>query len=189
MRTLRSKYLSDIPIQEDNYKVDFIILEKYQGFSSELLRLSLVCLAIYGFLITNVIFKNTDSQGENTLLPIFLKSEVLFMFGAIVLIFAALFALGHRYFSTDCMTHFIRGFRLRKRLAELKEKQIEIDLAEVNKIEQSKIEQSIKSEEVSFESDLNKCKWLLIASGLFLILGITLIVIGLACSITKIPTA
>lgn len=74
------------------------------------------------------------------------------------------------------MTHFIRGFRLRQKLAEIKNEVIR------NDSELVRIEQSIKSEEISFESDLNNCKWLLLASGLFLIIGILLIVIALAIS-------
>ena len=37
----------------------------------------------------------------------------------------------------------------------------------------------IASEDISFESDLKRCKWLLILSGLFFILGLLLIIIGL----------
>lgn len=51
MRTLPEKYLSEIPIEENIYKADLTVLEKYQSFSSELLRLSLLSLAGYGFLI------------------------------------------------------------------------------------------------------------------------------------------
>lgn len=82
MRTLRAKYLSDIPIHEDNYKVDFIILDKYQNFSSEILRLSLLGLAIYGFLITDVIFKITNSKA----LYSFSANKLLFFLGAVALI-------------------------------------------------------------------------------------------------------
>jgi len=41
---------------------------------------------------------------------------------------------------------------------------------------------------MSFEKELNNCKWLLIASGLFLILGILLIICGHAYSLNTILT-
>lgn len=180
MRTLRTKYLSTIPIQEDNYKVDFIILEKYQSFSSEILRLSLLGLTIYGFLITNVIFKITDSQKKYILIGPFSDNKLLLFVGAILLILTALLALGHRYFSTDCMTHFIRGFRLRQRLNELENQEKKEDLEII------RIKECIKNEEISFEKDLNNCKWLLFTSGLFLILGILSITTAFACSFNNV---
>ncbi|WP_166921378.1 hypothetical protein [Flavobacterium poyangense] len=192
MRTLRTKYLSDIPINEDHYKVDFIILEKYQSFSSEILRLSLLGVAIYGFLIANVLFKITDPVTQKKFISSFSDNKMLLLLGAITLIAAALAALSHRYFSTDCMTHFIRGFRLRQKREEIK-KEIGNDIAnnlvdnrEKNESELNRLEESVKSEEVSFEKDLNSCKWLLFASCFFLIAGILLITIALAYSFNSL---
>ncbi|MBE8726847.1 hypothetical protein [Flavobacterium hungaricum] len=180
MRTLRTKYLSEIPIQEDNYKVDFIILEKYQNFSSEILRLSLLGLTIYGFLIANVIVKISECEKLNNFLGALSIYKSLLFAGAVFLILGAFFALGHRYFSTDCMTHFIRGFRLRQRLKELKNQ----DKDEYSEI--IRIKESIKNEEISFENDLNICKWFLLLAGFFLILGILLATIAFACSFNNI---
>lgn len=180
MRTLRSKYLSNIPISEDNYKVDFIILEKYQSFSSEILRLSLLGLTIYGFLITNVLFKVTDDGKKNIFIDPFSENKMLLFLGAITLIATALVALSHRYFSTDCMTHFIRGFRLRQKLSEMEQKVIN------NRPELIRLKEVISSEEISFEKDLRYCKWLLFASCFFLIAGILLIIIALACSFNSL---
>ena len=176
MRTLRSKYLSDIPIEEVNYKADFIILEKYQAFSSEILRLSLLGLAIYGFFIADVILKITNNNTYIFLKP-FLNNKVLFIIGAIALLITALCALGHRYFSTDCMTHFVRRFRLRKKLSELKATKSE-DIDETSKMIID-IENKINRENESFERDLNKCKWLLSFSCIFLILGVGFVIAGL----------
>ncbi|OHT43970.1 hypothetical protein [Flavobacterium tructae] len=177
MRTLRTKYLSNIPINEDNYKVDFIILEKYQSFSSEILRLSLLGLTIYGFLITNVIFKITDVDKKNFIfIKPFSGNKLLLLLGAVILILTALLALSHRYFSTDCMTHFIRGFRLRQKIFEIKSAQTD------NKKVLNKLKKTLKNEKLSFEKDLNLCKWLLITSCLFLIAGILIITIALASS-------
>ncbi|MCC9019768.1 hypothetical protein [Flavobacterium lipolyticum] len=180
MRTLRTKYLSSIPINEDNYKVDFIILERYQSFSSEILRLSLLGLTIYGFLITNVIFKITDCEKKYIFIKPFSANKLWLFLGAITLILTALLTLGHRYFSTDCMTHFIRGFRLRQKISEIKSVK-----TKDNKV-LTKLKKSLKNEKLSFEKDLNRCKWLLLVSCLFLITGILIITIALACSFNTI---
>lgn len=180
MRTLRTKYLSSIPIEEDHYKVDFIILEKYQNFSSEILRLSLLGLTVYGFLITDVIFKITDSEKKYIFIGPFSANKWLLFIGAIFLVLTALLSLGHRYFSTDCMTHFIRSFRLRKRLSELENQE------KNEHLEIIRIKKSIKTEEMSFEKDLSHCKWFLLSAGLFLILGILLITIALGCSFNNL---
>lgn len=179
MRTLRTKYLSNIPIEENNYKVDFIILEKYQNFSSEILRLSLLGLTIYGFLITNVIFKVSDSN-KNIFIDSFSANKSTLFVGAVFLILAALFSLGHRYFSTDCMTHFIRKFRLKQKLNKL-ESQKKINFSKI-----IIIKRTIKSEEISFEKDLSICKWFLLLAGLFLILGVLLVTIAFAYSFNSV---
>ncbi|OXB25351.1 hypothetical protein B0A80_01580 [Flavobacterium tructae] len=175
MRTLRTKYLSNIPINEDNYKVDFIILEKYQSFSSEILRLSLLGLTIYGFLITNVIFKITDKEDKLMSIESFSDNKVLLLLGAVTLILAALVTLGHRYLSTHCMTHFIKGLRLRQNISE-----IESTVAN-DKNEFITLSKKIDNEQSSFEKNFNLCGWLLFASCLFLITGILIVTIALAC--------
>ncbi len=180
MRTLRTKYLSNIPIQEDNYKVDFIILEKYQSFSSEILRLSLLGLTIYGFLVINVVLKTKDTS-ENFAMSV-TSHKVVFMLGAISLLFAALLALGHRYFSTDCMTHFIRRFRLVQKLEDTKTGSEAKDHDTCN----CNVENMIQHEELSFENDLRTCKWLLITSCIFFISGIFFIMAGLGASLDTV---
>ncbi|WP_343697871.1 hypothetical protein [Flavobacterium sp.] len=176
MRTLRTKYLSSIPINEDNYKVDFIILEKYQSFSAEILRLSLLGLTVYGFLITNVIFKISENKKEYIFIKPFSINKTLLFLGAVTLILTALVSLGHRYFSTDCMTHFIRGFRLRQKISEIENTELNYETRLTS------LENSLKNEELSFERDLNLCKWLLFGSCLFLIIGIFIITSALASS-------
>jgi hypothetical protein len=175
MRTLRDKYLSGIPLDEDHYKVDFTILDKYQLFSSELLRLSLLGLAIYGFFIGNVIIKTVDGN-QYIFLRLFVSNKLIFILGAVSLLLSALLALGHRYFSTDCMTHFVRRFRLRKRIDELAEAGVNTD---DERDEITKLEKKAQSENSSFENDLWRCKWLLVFSCGILVIGIALVIGGL----------
>jgi hypothetical protein len=70
MRTLTEKYLGGLELKEDIYKIDLAVLDRYQSFSSELLRLSLLGLAGYGFLISNTIM--TGRRTSNVLTaPVF----------------------------------------------------------------------------------------------------------------------
>ncbi len=182
MRTGRSKYLSDIPIEENHYKVDFNILDKYQSFSSEILRLALLGLAVYGFLITDVIFK--ISKGDKLMfLQAFIQHKNLLFSGALILLGAALAALLHRYYSTDCMTHFVRRFRLRKKLAALGPQE---SMSDEEKEELMNLEEKIATEDSSFESDLKLCKWLLIFASLFLILGIGFVIAGVGKTLLEV---
>ncbi|WP_400190491.1 hypothetical protein [Hymenobacter sp. B81] len=184
MRTLRLKYLGDIPVDENNFKADFNVLEKYQAFSSEILRLSLLGLAVYGFLLTNIVFKVT--QGTTfVFLKSFLDSKLVFIIGAIALIAAAFCALGHRYYSTDCMTHFIRRLRLMKKLAELQGLTNSENGARAV-IED--LEEKVDCEDQSFERDLRKCKWLLIFSGLSFIMGVFFVMLGFGITLHNAAT-
>ncbi|HEX9980214.1 MAG TPA: hypothetical protein VGB50_06585 [Flavobacterium sp.] len=183
MRTLRTKYLCDIAVEEDHYKVDFHILDKYQGFSAEILRLALIGLAVFGFLLSDIIFKVEGINKTFILLDPFVENIVLFGAGALMLLAAALCALGHRYFSTDCMTHFVRRYRLRQQKKDLNE--VEQKTAELSqKIMDNHI--AINSEDRSFEKDLSLCKWLLLLAAVFLIVGIFILLYGIGLTLSGI---
>ncbi|MCL1036196.1 hypothetical protein L2725_03225 [Shewanella corallii] len=149
MRTFTKKYLGGNAINEDSYRIDIIVLEKYQSFSTELLRLALLGIAGYGFLVSNVALKVKDG-GMHLFTDGFL-GPVFLVLGALAFAISALSALAHRYYSSDCLTHFVRLLRL---------KESENDLLE-----------SIDSEEASLDKDLNRCKRYLIMSCLALVVG------------------
>ena len=97
-----------ISIDENTYKADLAVVDRYQAFSAELLRLSLLGITGYGFLLSQIVFKGNEST-------LFLHSlsnyrEVLGI-GVFVLGLSSASALGHRYFSTDCITHYVRLLR------------------------------------------------------------------------------
>ncbi len=98
-----------VPIVEDSYKVDFQILDRYQRYSAELLRLSLLGIAGYGFLVKDLVFVN--QQNINRFQYGLIESRWLLIIGTIMLGLSAACALGHRGMSTDataCMIAFIR---------------------------------------------------------------------------------
>lgn len=161
MRTLTEKYLGGMELSEDVYKVDLAVLDRYQSFSSELLRLSLLGITGYGFLITNTVFKSSSASGNLTPSTPSYVLTYLLPLGAAMLGLSAATALGHRYFSTDCITHYVRRLRLLKRKGNLPEGGTESEST-------AKI---IFAEETSLENDLRLCKWLLWAASVFLIIG------------------
>lgn len=162
MRTLGTKYLGGLEIKEDAYKADLAILDRYQSFSSEILRLALLGIAGYGFLISDVVFKiHAGDDGEQlAFLPAFTASERLLFAGVVALGFSAMAALAHRYFSTDCLTHFVRRIRLIKQRSE-----------ESNEYEKGRRDTVIEHEEKSLYKDLRWCRWLLILACVSLAIG------------------
>ena len=101
------------------YEADLQVVDRYQSFSSELLRLSLLGITGYGFLIANIVLKATKNPEQYMLLGPWTVSALII--GAVALGLCAATALGHRYFSTDCITHFVRRLRATKRSAALPE--------------------------------------------------------------------
>ncbi len=126
---------------------NLIVLEKYQAFSTEILRLSLLGIAGYGFLVANIALKIEDG-GLHLLATGFLRPLFLIL-GVFSLALSSLSALAHRFYSSDCLTHFVRLLRLNN-----------------SKIDCSDI---IEAEERSLEKDLNRCKLFLLVAccGLF----------------------
>lgn len=163
-----------ISIDEDTYKVDLAVVDRYQAFSAELLRLSLLGITGYGFLLSQIVFKGSESV-------LFLHSlsnyRWLLGLGVLVLGLSSAFALGHRYFSTDCITHYVRLLRLQKQYSELGENDPQV----------VRLEEAIDYESKSLRRDLKRCKWLLVFSSILLFLGV--IAITVTFSVILFPSA
>lgn len=159
MRTLNEKYLGGLELSEDIYKVDLAVLDRYQSFSSELLRLSLLGIAGYGFLLSNTVLKPKSDIGPLLPASAWYAIDYLLPLGVVMFGFSAASALGHRYFSTDCMSHYVRRIRL------LKKGTVE------GRPDHKKTERIIKHEAISLKKDLLLCKWLLLGSSIFLLIG------------------
>ena len=100
--------LTDIP--EGSFKHDLSISDRYQSFSAEILRLSLLGIAGIGFLLANLFVKDPNNPGYKAFVSSFnikwyLSASLVCLGGAVG------FALLHRYFSTDsiaCQLRYIR---------------------------------------------------------------------------------
>ena len=88
----------NLEIDEPKYKPDIELLDRYQRFSSEILKLSLLGIAIFGSLVKIDIFN--------------LKEASIFIALAIVCFgFSSGSALAHRFYSTKGFFYHIRFIR------------------------------------------------------------------------------
>lgn len=99
----------DIPA--DGLKHDWELLDRYQSFSAELLRISLLGIAGVGFLVT--LFTGTDTTLKVDVTgPGTVRHLLMTLVGLGV---SAGSALGHRYVSSDSMAFHISLLRMRLR--------------------------------------------------------------------------
>lgn len=161
MRTLPPKYLSDTPLPRESYEIDLEVLDRYQSFSAELLRVSLLGLTGYGFLITT-------AAGSGVAAPIHTVRYSLAI-GAVLLAAAAACALGHRYFSTDAIAHHVRRLRLQRFIDEHHSSPSMQDALA-----------TAQHEAECLKDDLARCRWLLIWCVRALLLGTTCVALAFA---------
>jgi hypothetical protein len=172
MRTLTEKYFGGLRLEKEEYEADLAVVDRYQSFSAELLRLSLLGIAGYGFLIVNVVLKTPSPTPPGVGLQHFSESGSVWalIVGATALGLAAATSLGHRYFATDCVTHFVRRVRAMKRRAALPE----------GDNERTTLIEIVRQEQRSLERDVGVCRWLLIGSSLFLVTGAVCVALSFA---------
>jgi hypothetical protein len=112
MDRIPARRLSDIELSENSFKADFELTDRFQAFSTELVRLALLGIAGYGFLISEVLVKSDGGQANLLRLGAHSKSLGL---GVALLGFSAALALAHRFFSTGCLVRQIKILRTLKR--------------------------------------------------------------------------
>jgi hypothetical protein len=95
-----ARTIADLDLEERSYKPDFEITARYQAFSKELVRISLLGLGVYGILIK----MTTDEHGSRFLDAL---REHRTVAGAGVAAFAvcAGCALFHGFLATKCLGH------------------------------------------------------------------------------------
>lgn len=157
MRTLKGEYHLRLPVSEDLYKVDMHVVDRYLAFSGELMRMASLGLAAYGFLISDLLAKGSSIRGVGTFTVALADSRYLLAIGAVSFGVSVATALAHRYYATECLTHFVRGLRLDDGNAvnQLKD---ELKIDSVNQAESKRSEIS-KAENSSLEADLKMSKW------------------------------
>lgn len=97
-------------MSDDDFDDDVVILEKYQLFSSEVLRLALLGLSAIGLVVS------IASKVDRSTPPLLdLRAPgvyLLIVSGSIALSLAAGFALVHRYYSTESMSRHLHLRRM-----------------------------------------------------------------------------
>lgn len=150
-------YPEDLKVDELLYKSDLAVTEKYQSFSSELLRISLIGIASIGFfyekLATNILFT------KQLLFSITIKEMLII--SLVLLATSSAFALAHRYYSSDSISYMISSLRYTK--AAQNET---LDLGR-----QNYFKNKAKKERKSRNQLFNLCKYFLALSAIFMALG------------------
>lgn len=164
---LAARTLADVTPAEDDFRADFEITDKYQAFSAELVRLSLLGIAGYGFLLSNFVLANGTrseffAQMASRKLPLGI--------GLICLGIATAGALAHRFYSTDCLSHQVTILRLLKRA----------DREGWTDEEKQQNEDRLARERRSQGNDLRRCRILLIWSSVLLVCGAAAVVMTFA---------
>lgn len=121
MERIPARTLADIDVPDGAYKPDFELTDRFQGFATELLRLALLGIAGYGFLISEVLMKLrlADTHAPSNAPPLLESSNArVLVVGILALGAAAGFALVYRLWSTSCLGRQLAIARTLKRMEQ-----------------------------------------------------------------------
>ena len=149
---------------------------KYQNFSSEILRLSLIGIGVYAFLFKEIFAKKPE---EAKYLAEFVQrsrlNKYLIVVSIISFAIAATCTLVHRYYSSDLMAYHIRYLRIKKYLSDAPES--------FNGTPDEKAALEVAREEKEDRDViLQLCEFMIACSAIFLGLGAVFIAVALVVS-------
>ena len=101
----KSLGLTSIP--ERTIEHDLTLLERFQEFSAELLRVALIGISAIGFVVGRIVFPEKGSE----LIPLPWAPKWLLIASLISLAVSAAVALAHRYFAADSMSWHLQAMR------------------------------------------------------------------------------
>lgn len=99
--------LGAIPLPPETIERDLTLLERFQEFSAELLRIALVAISALGFAISKVLFPENAASTQ----PLAPSTKYLLIAALIVLGTSAASALVHRYYAVDSMSWHLQALR------------------------------------------------------------------------------
>jgi hypothetical protein len=105
---------------ESNYKAELDLVDRYQSFTAELLRLSLLGIAVFGFLYEKI-FTGIDPQKLPQNLGV---AKILAAAGVLMFAISAGGALLFRYCATEGARFYIEALRLNSRDPSLAKKSL-----------------------------------------------------------------
>ncbi len=95
----KMKSLIGFPVAENAYKVDLELQDRYTAYSSEILRLDLLGIAGYGFLLKDIVLANPSAFSQRVH-----DMWAFLILGIVSLGVSAILALQHRVSATDCVS-------------------------------------------------------------------------------------
>jgi hypothetical protein len=108
------KSLGLVTIPERTIEHDLTLLQRFQEFSAELLRVALIGISAIGFVVARVVFP--EKGATPAVIPPVLKW--LLIAALIALGVSAAAALTHRFYSADSMSWHLQAMRRYERNAE-----------------------------------------------------------------------
>jgi hypothetical protein len=100
------------PLPDNTFEHDLSISDRYQSFSSELLRLSLLGIAVIGFLVTNVFWKSASRVTmTKSHLQLLSESATCIKLSIVFLGVTACCSLIHRYIGPDSIAFHLESLR------------------------------------------------------------------------------
>jgi hypothetical protein len=102
-----AKLIADVEIPEEVWKPDFDIVDRYQSFANELMRIDLLAIGGFGFLIKDIVLEKSSKLTFTCI------SMMIIALVCIILSLAAV--LCHRFLSTSCLFYQVIIMRSLKR--------------------------------------------------------------------------
>jgi hypothetical protein len=99
--------LGTIPLPSETIEHDFTMLERYQEFSAELLRVSLIAISAIGYAFSKVLFSDTSEKTAT----LNYGTKCLVILALAFLCFSSGTALLHRYAAVDSMSWHLQALR------------------------------------------------------------------------------
>lgn len=163
-RRRHARTVEEIHLDDAVFRADLELNDRSQMFATELVRLALLALAGLAFLVVNVALSDRQGSLEGGDLPALLS----WLTGAVAALVCALgFALFHRFFSTDYVTHHIVVVRLLKQLAS----------ADYSANEKDEMRRKLSREKAREEADLRMERLFNRLAAVALIVGVAFIAI------------
>lgn len=122
---MSDKSLGLISVPDRTIEHDLTLLERFQEFSAELLRVALIAISAIGFVVSRIAFPEKDAK----LLGISPAIKYLIVASLVLLAISAAAALIHRYYAVDCMSWHLQAMRryVRNSETEVKKANTESD--------------------------------------------------------------
>lgn len=133
-------------LDEKKYQPELALLDRYHAFSAELLRIALLGLAAFGFILKETFVKIDWAQaGLPLVVSKYLAVGSVALFGV-----CALCSLAHRYYSTEGVRFFFRALRLHMLMS---------DASAWNQLSDHDKSQQMRNRDQSLQERENALRW------------------------------